>query len=449
MKVVIIGGGPSGRAAALELSKLDQDITLIEKKHMGGTCLNEGCMMVCGLVDVARFLNDAENFQKMGILNINPKFEYKHVANGVKETLNKLRHVSEKEILEAEVELIYGEANPGEGSVKVNAQEIKYEKLIVATGTRPFYPPIPGADMALTYSDILDLEKLPEKLIIIGSGVIAAEFAGIFSSLGSEVHVLCRTGFLNVLDSEISDFVAKNLLEKVNIHQNVDVVEINEKGAVTSEGAFEGTVLMATGTIPNSELVDGLVKKGHRGEILINKKMQTSHENIYAAGDVVGGIGGTPIARMEGIVAARNALGISAQADYEYVPHSISLDYDVAFLGLGNSKNTSENKNANGHHPGENNLTGKIVTGKIPGTAGPGSFWKVLSRKTGFTQMEVDLDNGSLEKLYSITPSARHNMAYISMLMRLGHKTYDFENFIEAHPSTDSIYKLMRFFAKY
>lgn len=443
MKVVIIGGGPAGRAAALELSKLDQDITLIERKHMGGTCLNEGCMMVCGLVDVARFLNDADNFQKMGIININPDFEYKNVAAGVKETLNKLRHVSEKEILEAEVELIYGEAVPDDGFVKVNDQEIKYEKLIIATGTRPFYPPIPGAEMALTYSDILNLQELPEKLIIVGSGVIAAEFAGVFSSLGSEVHVLCRSGFLNVLDSEISDFVAKNLLEKVNIHQNVDVVEITKKGAVTSEGTFEGTMLMATGTIPNSELVEGLVKKGRRGEILVNKKMQTSHENIYAAGDVTGGIGSTPIARMEGIVAARNALGISAQTNDEYVPHSISLNYDVAFLDPGKSKKDMAKENSNGQSS-EN-----IVTGKIPGTAGPGSFWKVLSSQTGFTQMEIDLDTGSLEKLYSISPSARHNMAYISMLMRLGHKTYDFDNFTEAHPSTDSIYKLMRFFAKY
>jgi dihydrolipoamide dehydrogenase len=394
-------------------------------------------------VDVARFLNDAENFQKMGIVNINPDFEYKNVATGVKETLNKLRHVSEKEIVEAEVELIYGEAVPDDGFVKVNDQEIKYEKLIIATGTRPFYPPITGAEMALTYSDILNLQELPEKLIIVGSGVIAAEFAGVFSSLGSEVHVLCRSGFLNVLDSEISDFVAKNLLEKVNIHQNVDVVEITKKGAITSEGTFEGTVLMATGTIPNSELVEGLVERGRHGEILVNKKMQTSNENIYAAGDVTGGIGSTPIARMEGIVAARNALGISAQTNYEYVPHSISLNYDVAFLEPGKSKSATDNENSNGQ------ASENIVTGKIPGTAGPGSFWKVLSSQTGFTQMEVDLDTGSLEKLYSISPSARHNMAYISMLMRLGHKTYDFDNFTEAHPSTDSIYKLMRFFAKY
>jgi dihydrolipoamide dehydrogenase len=155
---------------------------------------------------------------------------------------------------------------------------------------------------------------------------------------------------------------------------------------------------------------------------------------------------------MEGVVAARNALGISAQTDYRYIPHSISLDYDVAFLGPVNLFPDS-NKNSKNVNRGDGNKMEEgredIVTGKIPGTAGPGSFWKVLSSQTGFTQMEVDLESGSVEKLYSITPSARHNMAYISMLLRLGHKTYDFDNFIESHPSTDSIYKLMRFFSKY
>lgn len=462
MKVVIIGGGPAGRAAALELSNLDQEVILIEKTHMGGTCLNEGCMMVCGLVDVARFLNDAKRFNEMGIIDVKSEFTYKDVANGVKETLNKLRHVSEKEILEANIELIYGEGIPYDGFVKVNEQTIKYDKLIIATGARSFYPPIPGAENAINYSHILDLEELPERLIIMGSGVIAAEFAGVFSSMGSEVHILCRGQFLNVLDQEISKFVANNLLENVNIHRNVNIKEINKNGVVTSDVTIEGKVLMATGTIPNSEFTRELVEKGHRGEILVNNKMETSNPHIYAAGDVVGGIGSTPIARMEGVVAARNALGVSAKADYRYIPHSISLDYDVAFLGPENVISDSQKKSIEIKHQKNVNNKSKIdkeekekkkskniVTGKIPGTAGPGSFWKVLSSQTGFTEMDVDLDSGSLKKLYSINPSARQNMAYISMLSRLNHKTYDFDHFLESHPSTDSIYKLMRFFAKY
>ncbi len=168
------------------------------------------------------------------------------------------------------------------------------------------------------------------------------------------------------------------------------------------------------------------MKLGKKGEIVVNKRMETSNKNIYAAGDVVGGIGTTPVARMEGVVAARNACGIAAEVDYGFIPSSISLYYDVSYI-----KTDEEG-----------------IKGQIPGSAGPGAFWNVLDRETGFTKAVVGED-GEIKGVSSISPSARTVIAYMSKFMRDGYKTYDFDNFVEAHPSTDAVYKLMRFFSKF
>ncbi len=437
MKMVIIGGGPAGRAAALELARIEHEVILIEKSDLGGTCLNKGCMVVCGLNDVARFMNDATNFQDQKILKLNLEFSYKNMAQGIKTILSKIRHVTEKETLEAGVKIIYAPANFQKGQLYVDGEHIEYDKLIIATGGRPFIPPIDGAENAITYLDILNLEEVPEKLLIVGSGIIATEFASIFSSMGSEVHILCRNNFLSNLDQEVKEYVVQNLLNNIKIHEKVDTTKITRSGAITSQGQMEGLVLLATGIVPNSKVVSDLVKIGKRGEILVNEKMETSAPGIYAAGDVIGGVGTTPVARMEGIVAAHNAAGIENKANYEYLPYAISLNYDVAFLSSGKKSS-----------PDKENYS-RTIEGKIPGSAGPGSFWRVLSSNTGLSKTTVDIENGSIQELSSIAPGARYNMAYLSLLMRINRKTYDFDQFVETHPSTDSIYKLMRFFAKY
>lgn len=455
MKLVIIGGGPAGRAAAMESAALEEEVTLIEKGPVGGTCLNEGCMVICGLNDVARFLNDAQNFQEMGLVDVNCDFSYEKVVHGVKETLNKIRHVTKKETLEAGIELVSAEAKLEDGAVWADDAEYEYDRLIIATGARPFIPPVNGSEHAITYKDILDLKELPEKLNIIGSGVIATEFAHIFSAMGCEVHILCRNEFLRPLEDDARNYVEEKLLKKVKIHKKISAQEINSTGVETSAGFFEGTVLLATGTVPNSELVRDSMEKGRGGEIRVNAKMETSAPHIYAAGDVVGGVGTTPVARMEGTIAARNALGIATQADYSFLPQAISLDYDVAFLQNDYSQkqslqtDTKKDLKIDSSNLTKDQIAENVVDGRIPGSAGPGSFWRVLSSETGFSKTSVDLESGSVKKMVSIAPSARNNMSYLSMLLRLGLKTYEFNHFVETHPSTDSVYKLMRFFSRY
>ena len=431
MKMVIIGGGPAGRSAAMEAAQLDAEVTLIEKEHIGGTCLHEGCMVICGLNDVVRFSKDSSNYQKLGIISEKPQIDYSQVADGIKKITGKIEKVLKHETRQSGAEIVLGVAEIKDGNVEVNGKNYPYDKLLIATGSRPFIPPIPGVENALTYKDVLDLKEVPENLNIVGSGVIAAEFAGIFSSLGSQVKILCRKQFLSSIDPEIKNYIREHLLKGVDIQENVDVNEIIPEGASTSNGHVDGSVFLATGMTPNSEIASDMVELGSKGEIMVNEQMKTSNPSIYAAGDVVGTVSNTPVARMEGVVAARNACNISSTMDYHLIPQSLTLYYPVSFLDSGIEKSEDE------------------FDVRIRGSAGPGSFWHVLDGETGFTKISSDLKTGDITRASSISPASRTTIPYLAKMVKDGYKTTDFDDFIETHPSTDAIYKLLHFLSKY
>jgi len=426
MNLIIVGGGSAGRTASIEAAQIGENVTLIEMDEIGGKCLNTGCMVICGLNDVARFSKNAQKFNQIGITNVNLKIDFEKVAEGIKNTTAKIRGVITSETIKAGVNIVRGNAKIAQGFVTVDGKDYPYDKLIIATGSHAFIPPLKGVEYAKTYKDMLDYKEVPEKMIIVGSGTIATELAGVFSLMGTEVLILCRSTFLKDVEPDIRNYIKEKLLKDVEILENIPVTEIYPDGVLTKSGRFNGEVILAVGMNPNSELAKDLVELGGKGEIIVNKRMETSHKDIYAAGDVVGGIGTTPVARMEGVVAARNACGIATEVDYSFIPSSISLYYDVSFI------KTSE----------------EGINGQIPGSAGPGAFWNVLDRETGFTKAVVD-ENGEIKGVSSISPSARSVIAYMSKFMRDGYKTYDFDNFVEAHPSTDAVYKLMRFFSKF
>jgi dihydrolipoamide dehydrogenase len=428
MNLVIVGGGSAGRTASIEAAENGENVTLIEMDKIGGKCLNTGCMVICGLNDVAKFLKNSQKFNEKGITNTNVAINFEKVAEGINNTTSKIRGVITSETLKSGVNIVNGKAEIKEGFVSVDKKNYPYDKLIIATGSRAFIPSLEGFKYAKTYKDVLNYKEVPEKLIIIGSGTIATEFAGIFSAMGTEVHILCRSSFLKQIDTDLKNYIVNKLLNGVKIHENITVNKIYPDGVLTDAGRMDGNVFFAVGMVPNSELVKDIVETGKRGEIIVNKRMETSHPDVYAVGDVVGGIGTTPVARMEGIVAARNACGIAAEVDYRFIPSSISLYYDVSYI---NSKNSEG------------------VEGHVPGSAGPGAFWNVLDRETGITKAVVDVENGDIKGISSISPSARSVLAYMSKFMRDDYKTYDFNDFVEAHPSTDAVYKLMRFFSKF
>ena len=427
MTNIVIGSGPAGRLGSYELGKLGKDVILIEKNHIAGTCLNEGCMVICALSDITKFIDSNNRFNNYGFIKSQMEVSYEKIVAKITETQEKLRQLNQLENESVGNKVIYGEAKINDDAIEVNNESLEYDKLLIATGARPHIPDIKGREYGLTNKDILKIDEIPDKLNIIGGGIIACEVANIFATLGSEVNVIVRSKFLKELDSDTKDYVIKNVLPDINILESTDVEECGKNKVITNNGdELEGTPFFATGRVPNSEIARGFVDINPDNTIKVNEFMQTSRDNVYAAGDVTGGWQLTPVARMEGICAARNIAGYLNKVSYNSIPQTISLNTEVSFV--------------------ENEEIGDVETQTIaiPGIAGPGAFWKILSGNTGYSKIEFDEENNKIKKINAISPSSTSDVAYLSYLMRIDSPLDEYSNFLEIHPSTDTNYKIIK-----
>lgn len=448
IKNIVIGAGPAGRLGSFELGKLGEETLVIEKKYIAGTCLNEGCMVVCALTDISRFIRNFKRFSEIGFIDGNINFDFKTACDNIKKTQKFLRKLNQEENESVDNKVIYGEA-----SVEINDEDkiivtvkldnenelqkeeydgkeilsFEAENLLIATGARPFIPNIPGVEYALTSSDVLDLEEVPPKLNIVGGGIIATELSNLFSSFGSKVKIIARSEILKDLEPEIKSYVVKKLINEVDICENTKVLEITENSIITDKGEFEGKTLIATGRDPNSELVADIVDLNEDGSIKVNDFFQTSIANIYAAGDVTGGITLTPYARKEGISAARNMAGYLNKFDDIIVPQSLTLDLDVSFTQK--QENVDEDK---------------VEDVIIPGLGGPHAFWRILRGETGLTKVSLNSETEEIVRASQISPSSIDDTAYLAFLMNMGIEKEDFDDFLEVHPSTDAYYKILK-----
>lgn len=430
MRNIVIGSGPAGRLASLQLGKLGEDVTLIEKNHIAGTCLNEGCMVICALTDITKFIDANKRFNAHGFLKSQLEISYEKIVEKISETQEKLRHINQLENESVGNNIIYGEASINKDeTVEVNGESLEYNNLLVATGARPFIPQIKGKEYGLTNKDILKIDDVPDKLNIIGGGIIAGEIANIYSTLGSEVNILARSSFLKEITPNAKKYVLKNIMSDINVYENVNVSEVFKNKVLLENGEeLEGVPFFATGRVPNSEIVSDIVELNDDKTIKVNEMMKTSVDNIYAAGDVTGRYQLTPVARKEGIIAARNMAKYANKVSYNCVPQTLSLNMEVSFVENEKSTCSDEDKQ----------------TIAIPSIAGPGSFWNILSGDTGYCEIEFDSKNNKINKINSISPSSVSDVAYLSYLMRMEYDLDDYDEFLEIHPSSDTNYKIIK-----
>ena len=416
MANIIIGSGPAGRLGSYELGKLGKEAILIEKNYIAGTCLNEGCMVICALSDISKFIDSNRRFNEYGFIKSQIEISYEKIVEKIIETQEFVRNINQMENESVGNQIIYGEAEIDGDNIKVNGESLEYDNLLIATGARPHIPDVKGKEYGLTNKDILKIDDIPDKINIIGGGIIACEIANIFSTLGSEVNVIVRSEFLKEIDSDIKKYMLNHILNNVNILEHTDISECGKNKVVLTNGEeLEGIPFFATGRVPNSEIAEGFVDINPDKTIKVNEYMQTSRDNVYAAGDVTGGWQLTPVARMEGICAARNMANYPNKISYNSIPQSISLNTEVSF-----------------------------VENEMPSIAGPYSFWKILPGDTGLTKIEFDSENNRIKKINAISPSSVSDVAYLSYLMRIDSPLDKYSEFIEIHPSNDTNYKIIK-----
>jgi dihydrolipoamide dehydrogenase len=354
VKIVIIGSGPGGYVAAIKAARLGADVTVIEDTEVGGTCLNRGCIPTKSIIASTELLSKTKKLDSYGLeLNgtITPNLE-KIIARKDKIVDTQVKGI--RALFKSwGIKLIEGhgrlqsnssvEATLADGTTKV----LEADKVILATGSNPAkIPTFPfDGERILTSDDALRLTEIPESIFIVGAGVIGCEWAFIFKDLGAQVTIVdMLPRALSTEDTEMSDIIAREFkkkkikfitgtsVDKVEVASDCIISRLMNDSEITAE-----KVLVSIGRTYNTAGlgIDEIgIKTGQRGEILIDSKMQTNIENVYAIGDVTGGLLLAHKASAEGIVAAKNANGIDATMDYSCVPAAIFTTPEIASVGI-------------------------------------------------------------------------------------------------------------------
>lgn len=359
MKIVVIGGGPGGYVAAIRAAQLGAEVSLIEKQYLGGTCLNVGCIPTKCLLHSAELLTELrERGAQLGVEAENVQANFPQILAHKNEISHQLTSGIASLLRQNKVQVIEGEAHFIAPKVLEVVQSngekstVTGDAMIVAVGSVNAIPPIPGIrdnPCCVDSTGALSLEKLPERMVVIGGGVIGLELACAYAAFGTKITVVeAQDHVLPMLDADLTK-IGVERMKKLGIdfylESPVQSVESSAAGATVvcknSAGEtlrFEAEkVLVAVGRRANTEFLDleagGL--EHQRGSIVVNGKMETNVPGVYAIGDCVAGHAQLAhTASAMGETAAENAMGGSAVYDERTNPTCVYIEPEAASVGL-------------------------------------------------------------------------------------------------------------------
>jgi len=343
----VIGGGSGGVRAGRVAAMGGAKVALAEEYRMGGTCVIRGCVpkkLMVYASGYSEMMDDAEGF---GWTIGKRSFDWGKLIGKIDDELDRLEGLYRKGLEGNGVQVFDARAVVKDGhTVELsNGETFTAKWILVATGGRPFVPNVKGAEHVITSSDIFLMDELPKRVLIVGGGYIASEFAGIFNGMGAEVTQFYRGAqILRGFDGEVRGHVADEMIRKgVNLHLGTDVVEISKKDDGLHVTCTNGSVkvvdevVYATGRVPNTEelgLENAGVKLGRKGEVMVDRYSATSCDSIYAVGDVTDRMQLTPVAIREGMAFVETVFNDNPTAvDHEFIATAVFTQPEIGTVG--------------------------------------------------------------------------------------------------------------------
>ena len=431
--LIIIGGGPGGYNAAERAAAGGLNTLLVEKEQMGGVCLNRGCIPTKTLLAAAKHYAIARDSADFGVRVDTVAMDWPTAMKRKAKTVRALRSGVAARLKKHGVTILEGQASlVDRGTVAVNGETHSADRILLATGSRPFVPPIPGAESALTSREILDLGHIPESLVVIGGGVIGIEFASLFSTLGTRVTVVeMLPEILPSLDADAAATLRKRLEPSVafRLGARVEAVEgsivrfTDADGAGTAEGEV---VLMSVGRRPVTDGM-GLESIGldlNRGAVAVDDRMRTNLPGVWAAGDCTGRSLLAHSAYRMGEVAVNDMLGRPDRMRYDAVPSVVYSLPEAAGVGL----SADEARKA-----------GRSVEVKSLPMQYSGRYLAEYGQDPGFGQIVVDAESRVLLGVHLVGGSCSEIIWGASALIEAEFRVEDVRELIFPHPTVSEI----------
>ncbi len=439
--LLVIGAGSGGVRAARMAASLGVRVGIIEDRWLGGTCVNVGCVPKKLYVYGSEYSKAFEDAAGFGWHTAPSQFDWATLRDNKKTEISRLNAVYERLLTQAGATLIEGRGHLIDAhTVAVGEQHYTAEKILIATGTWPQIPKFPGHELALTSNEIFDLDTFPERIVVLGGGYIASEFAGIFNGLGAEVTQLYRGElFMRGFDNDVREFVAVEMRKSgIDLRFNANIASIARHTEGLRVTLLDGSllyadvVLCAVGRQPNIaglNLEATAVTLNDRGFIAVDSQFRTTEPSIFALGDVTGGPQLTPVALAEGMAFVRTQWGDSSQSvDYDFIPTAVFCQPNVGTVGL-----TEEEARAR---------LGAIRLYR--------SDFKpmkhTLSGRDERTLMKLIVDDASdrVVGLHMVGPDAGEIVQGMAIAMRVGATKADFDSTIGIHPTAAEEFVTMR-----